>query len=419
MLSPKRLIILGSTGSIGCQTLDVVEHLNRLTQTGLCEGPGYTVVGLAAGSNTNALAAQASRLGVEHVAIAAARGGEPSHWLVGMDSAERLVRSVVCDLVVSAIVGSDGLASTLAAVELGRDVALANKEALVAAGALVVPAAIRSGSKIFPVDSEHSGIWQCLAGVLDRSDSGVAVPPFASPHPSVSRIILTASGGPFRTWTASQIAQATPAEALKHPTWRMGDKVTLDSATLVNKALELIEAHWLFGLGPDQLDAVIHPQSVVHAIVELADGSSIAQLGVPDMRTPIQLALTWPHRPKGLALHANLASLGRLDFEPIDPARFDAVHLARKVMRSGGISGAVLNAANEEVGAAFRSGHCGFGEIAHVVNAAVGRLTGPLSSLACVQKADNDARSFVRGMLDTRAGLQTVGRQLAPRVPGS
>ncbi|MEK6700835.1 MAG: 1-deoxy-D-xylulose-5-phosphate reductoisomerase [Planctomycetota bacterium] len=397
MPRPKRLIILGSTGSIGSQTLDVVEHLSRLTQSGQCPGPGFAVVGLAAGNNAELLAAQARRFGVEHVAIATRGDGAPSHWLSGPDSAQRLVRTVECDLIVSAIVGSAGLAATLAGVEAGRDIALANKETLVAAGAIVVPAAIRSGSKLFPVDSEHSGVWQCLAGAANHA--GSTVPPFASPPPSVSRVVLTASGGPFRTWSSAQIAEATPAHALKHPTWQMGAKVTLDSASLMNKALELIEAHWLFALAPEQLDAVIHPQSIVHAIVELVDGSSIAQLALPDMRTPIQLALAWPHRPIGLSPRSNLATIGRLDFEPIDPARFDAVNLARKVMRSGGLSGAVLNAANEEAGAAFLGGHCRFPQIAHAVNEAVSAIGGPLASIDCVHRADREARLFVRDLL--------------------
>lgn len=397
MPRPKRIIILGSTGSIGSQTLDVVEHLSRLIQSGQCAGPGLTVVGLAAGNNIQLLADQARRLGVEHVAVATRGDGAPSHWLSGPDSAEQLVRTVECDLVVSAIAGSAGLAATLAAVEAGRDIALANKETLVAAGAIIVPAAIRSGSKLFPVDSEHSGVWQCLAGVLNHASS--AVPPFVAPPPSVSRVVLTASGGPFRTWSPAQIESASPAQALKHPTWQMGAKVSLDSASLMNKALELVEAHWLFALAPDQLDAVIHPQSIVHAIVELVDGSSIAQLGLPDMRTPIQLALAWPGRPAGLSPRSNLAAIGRLDFEPIDPARFDAVNLARKVMRSGGLSGAVLNAANEEAGAAFLGGHCRFPQIAHAVSEAVSAIGGPLASIDCVHRAGKEARRFVRNLL--------------------
>jgi 1-deoxy-D-xylulose-5-phosphate reductoisomerase len=400
----RRLLILGSTGSIGTQALEVVAHLRAL-------GHDLRVVGLAAGSNAPLLYEQAHRAGVRDVALAANGAAAPDTLRVreGPDAAERLVREVECDVVLAAMVGVAGLPATLAGVELGRDVALANKETLVAAGSLVVPAAQRSGARLLPVDSEHSGVWQALRGRFPsalpaRPDPGA--PPMRCPG-DVARITLTASGGPFRTWTREQMARATPEQALRHPTWRMGRKVTIDSASLMNKALELIEAHWLFGLEADRLDAVIHPQSIVHALVEFADGSVVAQLGVPDMRLPIQIALAYPARVPGTARRVDLCEVGRLDFEPADPGRFPALAFARRAMELGGAAGAVLNAANEAAVAAFLRGEGApaFGAIADLVGEALERVRAPAPrSLEDVLAADAEARRWVESRLARGVG---------------
>jgi 1-deoxy-D-xylulose-5-phosphate reductoisomerase len=380
-----RVIVLGSTGSIGTQTLSVIDHLNALHGRGEW-ATRYEVVGLAAGRRSEALGMQRDHCGLPESAIS--YGGD--------DSSLRLVERVECDLVVSAITGAAGLPATLRAVELGRDIALANKETLVAAGPLILAAARRSGSRLRPIDSEHSGLWQCLAG--ERS------PPMRA-GPEIARVILTASGGPFRTWTRERIEGATAEEALQHPTWKMGPKVTIDSASLMNKGLEVIEAHWLFGLEAGRIGVLIHPQSVVHAIVEYADGSALAQLGAPDMRTPIQHAICWPHRAPGCSARLDWSALRSLDFEPPDGGRFPALGLAYRAIGEGGTAGAVLNAANEEaVGAFLRGGRGGcalaFADIWRLAEAAMDAVRpGPITSLADVMEADAAARRFVRERL--------------------
>lgn len=398
----RRVIVLGSTGSIGTQALEVVSKLAQLApRAGL---PFVLdVVGLAAGTRGDVLAQQASRFPRARLALAGGEGA-PRGALVGPDAAERLVREVECDVVLTAMVGFAGLPATLAAVELGRDVALANKETLVAAGHLVVSASRRRGARLLPVDSEHSAIWQCLAG---RGDGVGPVPPLRLDD-SVARVVLTASGGPFRTWSAEAIRDATPAQALAHPTWRMGPKVTIDSASLMNKALELIEAHWLFGVGADRLDALVHPQSIVHGLVEFADGSVVAQMGAPDMRTPIQLALCWPHRPPASGQRLDLASLSRLDFEPPDPGRFPALGLARRIIsgETGSGSGAVFNAANEAAVRRFLApgSTMPFGAIVPSVASALEALSGEdAPTLADVARLDALARAHVEGLLGARA----------------
>ncbi|GAB4386021.1 MAG: 1-deoxy-D-xylulose-5-phosphate reductoisomerase [Phycisphaerales bacterium] len=383
--APLRVIVLGSTGSIGTQTLEVIAHLRQI--------PGarpMRIVGLAAGSNEALLREQADRFGVERVAIA--QTPETSGWasFTGPEAAELLVRSVECDLVVASMVGAAGLPATLAAVEAGRDIALANKETLVAAGSIIAPLARRTGSRLLPVDSEHAAMWLCLQG-LDPA----CCPPMLSPA-TVRRAILTASGGPFRTWTSEQMDRATPEDALAHPTWSMGPKITIDSATLMNKALEVVEAHWLFGLPSEKLDVLIHPQSIVHALVELTDGSMIAQLGTPDMRTPIQQALTHPARHPGSAPRLGLETLARLTFDPPDPARFPALTLAHRVIELGGTAGAVVNAANEAAVRAFFERRIGFAHIAQLASAALDTIgVSPVRSLDDVYAADAEARSFV------------------------
>lgn len=385
-MQPRRVIILGSTGSIGTQTLEVIERLSLAPH-----GPSLRVVGLAAGRNAALLFDQAARHGVRDLALAAGEPAQAGSTLrVGPDAAERLVREVPCDLVVAAMVGVSGLPATLAAVELGRHVALANKETLVAAGDLVVPLARRTGAALLPVDSEHSGVWQCLAGAGTH-----ALPPFACPA-GVARVTLTASGGAFRDWTPEQIAAATPADALRHPTWSMGRKVTIDSASLMNKALELIEAHHLFALPASRLGAILHPQSIVHALVEFADGSVVAQLGVPDMRTPIQVALAWPARADAPPPRLDLAGLARLDFRAVDDARYPAVGLALRAIDAGGTSGAILNAANEACVEAFLAGTLRFDRIAPLVGEALAAIAPrPVRTLADVLDADRAARAFV------------------------
>lgn len=383
--APLRVLVLGSTGSIGTQTLDVVAHLAQV--------PGarpIQIVGLAAGSNEALLRQQAARFGVNQLAIA--QTPDASGWasFTGPQAAEELVRSVDCDVVVASMVGAAGLPATLAAVEAGTDIALANKETLVAAGSIIAPLARRTGSRLLPVDSEHAALWLCLQGV-----DPACCPPMLAPS-TVRLAILTASGGPFRTWTREQMDQATPEDALAHPTWSMGPKITIDSATLMNKALEVVEAHWLFGLSSNRLDVLVHPQSIVHAMVELEDGSMIAQLGTPDMRTPIQQALTHPSRYPGSAPRLSLETLSNLTFDQPDLARFPALTLAHRVIELGGTAGAIVNAANEAAVRAFFERRIGFTRIAPIASSALETIgASPVRSLEDVLAADAEARSFV------------------------
>ncbi len=395
-MTTHRLIILGSTGSIGTQTLEVVAHLNALHDRGVFEHR-FDVVGLAAGKGAALLAEQARAFGVRDVAIAEGDGVDSPEVRVrrGGDAAERLVREVECDVVLAAIVGSAGLPATLAAVQLGRDVALANKETLVAAGSLVVPASHRSGAKLLPVDSEHAAVWQCLQGFCEA-------PALKQPPQSVRRVILTASGGPFRNATSAQIAGATREQALKHPTWTMGAKVTIDSASLMNKALEIIEAHWLFALPGEKIEAAVHPQSAAHAIVEFDDASMVAQLATPDMRGPIQTALTWPRRVASLVKPMPIGSGAMsLQFEAPDRQRFPLLTTAYRAIREGGTSGAILNAANEEAVLAFlRDDAMRFGRISELVLDAIDAVaTSPLTTLDDALDADRRARAVVRERL--------------------
>jgi 1-deoxy-D-xylulose-5-phosphate reductoisomerase len=384
----RRLILLGSTGSIGVSTVEVLRHLRS-------EGVAFEVVGLAAGSNAALLAEQARALGVREVAIADAEAARalPSslHARTGAEAALQLVEDLARpgDLLVAAMVGFAGLASALRAIELGCHVALANKETLVAAGDLVMSRVAAKGVQLFPIDSEHSALAQCIrSGRVEE----------------LERVVITASGGPFRTWPAERTAAATPAEALRHPTWQMGRKITIDSATLMNKALELIEAHWLFGLPAERIEAIVHPQSIVHGFAEFRDGSVIAQLSPPDMKLPIQMALTWPDRHSGVAKRLDWTTLRQLDFEPVDHARFPAVRLAHEVIRRGGSAGATLNAANEVAVHAFLAGQIPFGRIAQVVQEALAELPDrPIRSLADAEAADREARIFAASRTDTIA----------------
>lgn len=394
-----RILILGSTGSIGTQTLEVVAHLNALHAEGLFSHR-FEVVGLAAGKGATLLADQAARFGVKHLALSESNGDTPKGAFTGPDAAERLVREVECDVVLAAIVGSAGLPATLAAVELGRDVALANKETLVAAGSLVVPAAHKSGAKLLPVDSEHAAVWQCLQSGPDAS-KGPVFPALHRAPESVKKVTLTASGGPFRTWDKAHVQRATKAEALKHPTWTMGEKVTVDSASLMNKALEIIEAHWLFALPAEKIHAVVHPQSMAHAFVEFEDSSVIAQIAHPDMRGPIQQALAFPARVPSLVKPLGLAEISTaFQFEPPDREKFPLLDLAYTVIRAEGTSGAIFNGANEEAVLAFLRGEILFGRIGELVIEAMDAL--PSESLKCLDDAmlaDRSARGRVRESL--------------------
>jgi len=397
---PRRLLLLGSTGSIGVNTLDVLRHL----------GPGYRVVGLAAGANADRLIEQARQFHVGHLAVAdqaaaaAVRDQCPNATVFsGVDAALQLVERVEADMIVGAMVGAAGLPATIRAIEKGLAVALANKETLVAAGELVVPLAREYGVELLPVDSEHSAIFQCLQGRGPGTNglAGSAPGPQAQgPDPAIRRIILTASGGPFRETPKAQMDAATVDEALDHPTWQMGRKITIDSATMMNKALEIIEAHWLFGLPSDRIEVIIHPQSIAHSFVEFADHSILAQLGPPDMRAPIQYALTWPDRQPGCARRLDWSALRELRFEPPDFDRFPALTLAFRAIDEGGTAGAVLNAANEAAVEAFLAEEIRFGQITKLVAEAMDAIRPtPIGDLQTVLDADQQARAFVRDRL--------------------
>ena len=343
----KRVIVIGSTGSIGKSTLAVLDAMQD----------EWEVVGLAAGSRYRELAEQADRFRPEAVAIAkvecapdlkSALACKPT-ILSGPDAMLNLVNTVPCNCVVSAVVGANGLAATLRAVELGRRIALANKEALVIAGSLLMPLAGLTGATIIPVDSEHSAIFQAMR---------------AGRTSEVRAVYLTASGGPFRTWSDKAMDDITLEDALRHPTWNMGPKITIDSATMMNKALEIVEARWLFDLDPDQIQVVVHPESIIHSLVEFCDGSLIAQLGTPDMRRPIQYALTYPKRRACPSERLDLLQVRQLNLEPPDVGRFPALRLGHEVAERGGTSGAVFNAANEAAVRLFRDGAIHYRDIA-------------------------------------------------------
>lgn len=382
--SPRRLIVLGSTGSIGANTLSVVDHLNRATAAGI------EVVGLTAGGNANTLIEQARWFKVQHVAIHDAaqektvRDALPGCTVfAGPDAAAKLVREVPATDCAAAIVGAAGLAPTLEAIRRGLTISLSNKETLVAAGELVRPMLKQHGATLIPVDSEHSAIFQCLN---TRNDA----------KQSIKRIVLTASGGPFRTTDKAEMDNATADQALRHPTWNMGPKITIDSATMMNKSLEVIEAHWLFNLPGEKIDLLVHPESVVHSFVEFTDNSVLAQLGPPDMRTPIQYALTYPDRSGGCSDAMDWSKLRELRFEPVDFSRFKAPRLAYEVIEAGGTTGAILNAANEAAVKAFLERRIAFGRIVELVEEALTKVPAkPLEGLEAVLDADKEARCFV------------------------
>ena len=383
MQAPRRVTVLGSTGSVGCNTIDLLER-----------NPGrYVVEALTANSRVEMLAEQARRLrprlavvaderqyqtlkgalsgtGVEVAAGAAAvveAAGRPSDW------------------VMAAIVGAAGLSPTLAAVRRGAVVALANKECLVSAGSLMMREVAAAGATLLPVDSEHSAIFQCFD--FERREA-------------VEKIILTASGGPFRSFTAAEMEDVTPAQAIRHPNWAMGAKISVDSATMMNKGLELIEAHHLFDLPAERIEILVHPQSVVHSLVAYVDGSVLAHLGAPDMRTPIAYALGWPRRIDAPSARLDLAKIGQLSFEAPDFERFPALRLAREALMAGGLAPTVLNAANEVAVQAFLDGAIGFTAIARIVERVLGAAAaGGADSLDDIAAADQSARDLARGMV--------------------
>jgi 1-deoxy-D-xylulose-5-phosphate reductoisomerase len=376
----RNIVVLGSTGSIGTNCLDVIAHLpNRLQ-----------AIGLTAHSSVELLLRQAEEHRPRWLALTAddamrcvdrTKLPPDCQLLSGPDAINRMVTHPDVDIVVSAIVGAAGLEGTWAALEAGKTVAVANKETLVMAGPLVTELAARCGGRLLPVDSEHSAIFQAMQG---------------SPVSAVERIVLTGSGGPFRGRTRAQLATVTPAEALRHPTWKMGPKITIDSATLMNKALEVIEARWLFDLPAERIDVIIHPESVIHSFVEFRDGSVLAQLSPPDMRLPIQFALTYPERVAGPARRLNWRELSAWHFEQPDHETFPSLQLGYEVARRGGTSGAILNAANEAAVQRFLEGELDFLDIPRACRAVLDSHNfSPTPTLAELTACDRWARQEV------------------------
>ncbi|MBR7062640.1 MAG: 1-deoxy-D-xylulose-5-phosphate reductoisomerase [Clostridia bacterium] len=404
--------ILGSTGSIGTQTLEVIRELNSRPET--MANPHYTVKVLTCGANRELLLSQAREFRPEvlctgkredadwlreELAAARKRGEEidPGVNILYGDEGLTQAAAMKTDITVTAIVGMRGLRPTLTAIGAGNDIALANKETLVAGGSIVMRAAREKGVRILPVDSEHSAVFQCLESA------------FASGRNAVEKLILTASGGPFRSYTPAQLEAVTPAEALRHPTWKMGGKITVDCATMMNKGLEVIEAAHLFGLPPERIDVRVHPQSIVHSMVEFIDGSVMAQLGNPDMKVPIQLALTWPFRARSETKRLDLAVIGQLTFERPRTDAFPCLALAYRALGEGGVLPAVLNGANEAAVESFLKGRLGFTGIPAIIEAAMNAFPGDLPAgadnaaenntapeLRAVLAADNWAREYVR-----------------------
>jgi len=388
----KRLTLLGSTGSIGESTLDVVaRHPER-----------FAVHALTAHRNGDKLVAQCLRFTPEFAVVGDAEtagrvaaqlkeAGCKTEVAYGSDALVQAAQSAQCDTVVAAIVGAAGLAPTLAAARAGKRILLANKEALVMSGAIFMDAVRDHGATLLPVDSEHNAIFQCL-------------PRDVAEHGGVTKIILTASGGPFRTRDPATLADVTPEQACKHPNWVMGRKISVDSATMMNKGLEVIEAHWLFNLPGDRIDVLIHPQSVIHSLVSYADGSVLAQLGNPDMRTPIAHALAYPERVDSGVAQLDLASVASLQFEKPDYERFPCLALAMQALAAGGVASAALNAANEVAVEAFLERRIGFTEIGRTVASVLERLSNRTpSGLDDVLGADADARRAAHEWIAGRA----------------
>jgi 1-deoxy-D-xylulose-5-phosphate reductoisomerase len=380
----RSISILGATGSIGASTLDLIRR----------ERDSWRVVALTANCQAVELAALAREFGAELAVVADEtylpdlRAALVGSGIEAGGGTAALVEAAArgADVTVAAIVGCAGLAPTMAAIEQGKTVALANKEALVSAGEVMIAAVARHGATLLPMDSEHNAIFQCLAG---------------NDLAQVRTITLTASGGPFRDWTAAQLAAATPAQAVKHPNWDMGAKISVDSATMFNKGLELIEAHYLFPVGLDKLRIIVHPQSVVHSMVEYRDGSTLAQLGPSDMRVPIASCLAWPERMATPCAPLDLAAIGQLTFRAPDEERFPATALCRQAAEAGGSAPAVLNAANEVAVAAFLAGQVAFTRIAVMVAEVMSRYSPSApSALADVIAIDSAARAEARKLLE-------------------
>jgi 1-deoxy-D-xylulose-5-phosphate reductoisomerase len=376
----KSISILGSTGSIGRQCLDVVSR----------NPDRFRIVALAAGSSIDTLAEQVRLFRPELVSLGdpsrvrefksrlGSSNGRSPEIHAGAEGLEAVATHPAAEIVVSAAVGVVGLPATLAAVQRGKTVALANKEVLVAAGEVVMAAARKAGVTLLPVDSEHNAIHQCLR---------------AGGPKEVRRLVLTASGGPFRTTPVSRLARVTPKQALAHPNWRMGPRITIDSATLMNKGFEIIEARWLFDVPLERIDVVIHPQSIIHSMVEFVDGSVLAQLGPPDMRLPIQYALTYPERVPAAGFSLDWSRIERLEFAEPSPRKFPCLELARRAIRRGGAAPCALNAADETAVAAFLAGRLPFLGIARVVERVLDQTpTAPLASIDDVLMADREAR---------------------------
>jgi 1-deoxy-D-xylulose-5-phosphate reductoisomerase len=391
----KNIAILGSTGSIGGNALDVIHSLGR----------PYHAAALSGHRQTDKLLEQVRKHKPAAIAVTDDSVQDANLEQIrdlgvkiyrGPGAMVELVQRHDVDIVLAAVVGAAGLPAVLAAVKAGKGLALANKESLVVAGSLVVPEARRRGIDILPVDSEHSAIFQAIKCGKPKE---------------IRRLVLTASGGPFRKATREQMERATLKDALNHPTWQMGGKITIDSATMFNKALEIIEACWLFDLPPEKIEVVIHPESVVHSMVEFVDNSVIAQLGPPDMRTPIQYALTYPERANGISRRLDLSKAFSLNFEPPDYDRFPALRLAYDVAKKGGTAGAVLNAANEAAVAAFVAGQISFGEISRLVGLTIEshRLQAD-PTLDDLLEADRWARLFV----NISTGNRPVARAARP-----
>lgn len=378
--------ILGSTGSIGLNTLDIVRrHPDR-----------FRVVALAAHSRHEALLAQCREFRPDCVALASPEAagslqqalqaeGLAIPVLSGPEGVLEVAMHPEARQVMAAIVGAAGLRPTLAAAEAGKRLLLANKEALVCAGELLMAAVERSGAMLLPIDSEHNAIFQCLPPGIRPGQ----------PIPGMRRLVLTASGGPFRQWSAAQMAAASPAQAVAHPNWRMGRKISVDSASMMNKGLEIIEACWLFRVEDRRVEVVVHPQSIVHSMVEYDDGSVLAQLGQPDMRTPIANAMAWPDRIASGVQSLDLAATAALEFEPPDPVRFPCLRLAREAAKRGGTAPVVLNAANEVAVAAFLEGQLNFPGIATVIDRVLqGHVPGGVHGLEDVLEADRQGRDL-------------------------
>ena len=391
-MNVKRVAVLGSTGSIGRQTLQVISAQ-----------PGLRACALAAGSNWELLAEQAQQFRPDFVALTDPRHAKAlcdalpaaTRLLSGPDAMTELVAACKPDVLLNGVVGAAGLRPTLEAIACGATLAIANKETLVMAGAIVMPAAKARNVTVLPVDSEHSAIFQCLQ---------------AGWRQEVRRVIITASGGALRDWDDEAAATAGVDDALKHPTWRMGPKITIDSATLMNKALEIIEAHWLFGLSAEQIDVVIHPESIVHSFVEFCDGSTIAQLSKPNMMLPIAYALGYPHRPDRPVAGLDLAGLGQLTFRPLNGRFRQAAGLGYEVIRRGGLAGAVLNAANEAAVETFLQKRISLGRLVPMVEEILNRLCPEPASAAVTLEGLLEADRFARTAVqqEIRDGIRTT-----------